>query len=60
MTISPTSETAAPDAFDPAVLRISQDFIGLAGVEKVLSVVPVRRRNDKNSCASIQARIIGW
>src|ERR1700719_4642970 len=37
------SEMAAPDAFDPAVLRISQDFIGLAGVEKVLSVVPVRR-----------------
>ena len=34
---------AAPDPFDPARLRLSQDFAAMAGVRKVLTVVPCRK-----------------
>ena len=36
---------AAPDPFDPAALRISQDFAAAAGVEQVLTTIPVRKPN---------------
>ncbi len=36
-------ETEKPDPFDPAALRISQDFAAAAGVRQVLTTVPVRK-----------------
>jgi hypothetical protein len=36
---------AAPDPFDPAALRLSQDFGATLGVKKVLTNVPVRKPN---------------
>lgn len=39
-----TASAAAPsDPLDPANLRLSQDFSGLAGVKKHLTAVPVRK-----------------
>jgi hypothetical protein len=35
--------TAAPDPFDPASLRLSQDFASSFGVKKALLTVPVRK-----------------
>ena len=40
--IQPGNDTA-PDPFDPARLRLSQDFAAMAGVRKVLTVVPCRK-----------------
>src|SRR5580704_9014469 len=37
----PGGATAPP--FDPASLRLSQDYIALNGVKKILSTVPVRK-----------------
>jgi hypothetical protein len=34
---------AAPDPFDPALLRLSQDMLAAAGVKKMLTTVPVRK-----------------
>lgn len=36
---------AAPDPFDPATLRLSQDFASTVGVKKVLTNVPCRKPN---------------
>ncbi len=36
-------ETEKPDPFDPAALRISQDFAAAAGVKQVLATIPVRK-----------------
>ncbi len=36
-------ETEKPDPFDPAALRISQDFAADAGVKQVLATIPVRK-----------------
>ena len=44
--IPPTSHApaaAAPDPFDPASLRLSQDFAASIGVKKALLTVPVRK-----------------
>jgi hypothetical protein len=38
-----TETRPAPDPFDPATLRISQDFPGLANVKKILATIPVRK-----------------
>ena len=38
-----TPENSVADPFDPARLRLSQDFISAAGVKKVLNTVPVRK-----------------
>lgn len=40
-----TAETAAgvPDPFDPASLRLSQDFASTIGVKKVLTTIPARK-----------------
>lgn len=40
MSISPNS---VPDPFDPAALRLSQDFAATIGVKKVLTSLPVRK-----------------
>ncbi len=40
-----TSEQAALDPFDPATLRLSQDFASTVGVKKVLTKVPCRKPN---------------
>jgi hypothetical protein len=40
---SPDPASAAPDPFDPAALRISQDFAAAIGVKKALLSVPVRK-----------------
>lgn len=37
------SGPAAPDPFDPAALRLSQDFTSHVGGEKLLTIVPVRK-----------------
>ncbi len=39
----PTSTAASFDPFDPAGLRLSQDFAAGAGVEKLLTRVPIRK-----------------
>lgn len=36
-------ENQAPDPFDPARLRLSQDFSAAIGVKKLLTTVPVRK-----------------
>jgi hypothetical protein len=42
--VSPTdSGPAAPDPFDPASLRLTQDFSATLGVKKALLAVPVRK-----------------
>ena len=38
-----TDSTPADDPFDPANLRISQDFVSSSGVKKLLTEVPVRK-----------------
>ncbi len=38
----------APDPFDPAALRISQDFASLANVKPILATVPVRKPNRQD------------
>jgi hypothetical protein len=35
----------APDPFDPAALRLSQDFASSIGVKKVLTTIPCRKPN---------------
>jgi len=40
---SVTDVKPGPDPFDPASLRLSQDFAASAGVEKLLNRVPVRK-----------------
>ncbi len=42
------AETEKPNPFDPAALRISQDFAASAGVEQVLATVPVRKPNRQD------------
>ena len=32
-----------PDPFDPAALRLSQDFVGMSGVKKLITTVRVKR-----------------
>lgn len=39
----PIAKAAAPDPFDPARLRLTQDFAAAAGVKKALITVPVRK-----------------
>jgi hypothetical protein len=38
----------APDPFDPAALRLSQDFGAMVGGEKILTTVPVRKPSKEN------------
>jgi hypothetical protein len=40
---TPNAPTAGPDPFDPASLRLSQDFTASMGVKKALLAVPVRK-----------------
>ena len=42
------ADGAAPDPFDPATLRISQDFAALADVKPILATVPVRKPNKQD------------
>jgi len=42
--LPPTPEPT-PDPFDPAALRLSQDFASSIGVKKVLTTVPCRKPN---------------
>ena len=37
------SSDAVADPFNPAALRLSQDFVGMSGVKKELTTVPVKR-----------------
>jgi hypothetical protein len=39
------SDSSAPDPFDPASLRLSQDFASSIGVKKVLTTIPCRKPN---------------
>jgi hypothetical protein len=39
---------SAPDPFDPENLRLGQSFIETAGVEKLLTTVPVRKPNAQD------------
>jgi hypothetical protein len=39
----PTGQLEGPDPFDPARLRLSQDFATTVGVKKLLTMVPVRK-----------------
>ncbi len=41
-------EEASPDPFDPAALRMSQDFATLANVKPILATVPVRKPNKQD------------
>jgi hypothetical protein len=43
-----TSTDIAPDPFDPASLRLRQDFATSAGVKPVLTTVPVRKPNKQD------------
>src|SRR3954468_20514367 len=40
-----TTPVSAPDPFDPAALRLGQDFAATVGVKKLLTRVPVRKSN---------------
>jgi hypothetical protein len=56
--VAPGNQTAAaqpqgqagPDPFDPASLRLTQDFVATAGVKKALLSVPVRRPDKSWFC----------
>ena len=50
----------ASDPFDPAALRLSQDFASSIGVKKVLTVVPCRKPNRHEFVRFVRARIGGW
>src|SRR5271166_3792977 len=41
--LSAPGSAPAPDPFDPARLRLSQDYLAAAGVKKLLTTVPVRK-----------------
>ena len=41
-------ESEPPDPFDPAALRLSQDFAALADVKPILATVPVRKPNKQD------------
>ncbi len=41
-------EEATPDPFDPAALRMSQDFAALANVKPILATVPARKPNKQD------------
>jgi hypothetical protein len=43
VSIPKVQENQAPDPFDPARLRLSQDFSAALGVKKLLTTVPVRK-----------------
>ena len=43
MTEFTTAPLGAPDPFDPAALRLDQDFAATVGVKKLLTRVPVRK-----------------
>jgi hypothetical protein len=43
VSIPKAQEKQAPDPFDPARLRLSQDFSAAIGVKKLLTTVPVRK-----------------
>src|SRR3954452_11269374 len=43
MTEKTTAPVGAPDPFDPAALRLGQDFAATVGVKKLLTRVPVGR-----------------
>ena len=43
-----SSPLNAPNPFDPAALRLSQDFVGLVGVKKELTTVPLRKPNKQS------------
>jgi len=43
--VEPYKPEPAPDPFNPAALRLSQDFASSIGVKKVLTVVPCRKPN---------------
>jgi hypothetical protein len=43
-----TSDGALPDPFNPARLRLSQDFASTIGVKKVLSTMPVRKPSKES------------
>jgi hypothetical protein len=42
------TETAKPNPFDPAQLRLSQDFAKLTGVKKLVTTIPVRKPNKQD------------
>ncbi len=41
-------DQATPDPFDPAALRMTQDFAALANVKPILATVPVRKPNKQD------------
>ena len=41
------TQATPPDPFDPASLRLGQDYASTAGVQKVITVVPVRKPNKQ-------------
>lgn len=43
--MDPSQSSPLIDPFDPAALRLSQDFMAAAGVKKLLTTVPVRKSN---------------
>lgn len=45
---APAVDDSAPDPFDPAALRIGQDFAALADVKPILATVPVRKPNKQD------------
>jgi hypothetical protein len=42
------TDTSAPNPFDPASLRLDQNFADTIGVEKLLTTVPVRKPNRQD------------
>jgi hypothetical protein len=46
-TLAAETPTEVPDPFDPANLRLSQDYVERAGVKKLLTTVPVRKPNKQ-------------
>jgi hypothetical protein len=49
--VEPAAASAAPsvgDPFDLSNLRLTQDFVGTAGVKKLLTTVPVGKPNKQD------------
>jgi hypothetical protein len=48
LSLATDTSTAAYDPFDPANLRLDQNFLKMAGAKKLLTTVPVRRPNKQD------------
>lgn len=45
---SPSTDVAAYDPFDPANLRLDQNFVEMSGAKRLITTIPVRKPNSQD------------